>query len=897
MSDIHDAVRTPPAAPQDLTGTTVGRFNILARLGAGGMGEVYRAEDTKLRRTVAIKRMAPRAHADSAEAVRFLREGQRASALHHPNVASVFDVLEEKGEVLLVMEYVEGETLRHRLLKPMSSDQFLAIAMQSAEALAAAHDKSILHGDIKPENIMLTEADQVKLLDFGVARRLTSSNDNTVTGTLNNLSAYAPVSGTPTYMPPEVLMGNLPDLRADIFSLGVVFYEMLGGRHPFQGPTLTATAAQILHREPLPLDQLGRQVPEPLVRVVAKALSKEPEKRYQDARELLADLNAVRQGVKPQAPRVPGRNTTFRRVLPYGVAALVLVSLLALQPVRARLALLFGHVPSATQSAAAPAHPAVRNLAVLPPTVQGDDPKLQAFADGLVESVTGKLARLSENHPLGVITARQIQDRKITTPEQALQEFGATLGLTIALQSSGDLLRVNYSLLDSKSGKPVAGDSVTAPATDSFALEDKVAAGVARALQFELRPDERSTLATHGTSQPAAYDYYLQGRGYLRAAAKPENASSALIMFDQSLKLDPNYGLAMAGRGEAYWRRYEESKDKKWIASAAADCIKAVELGNAGAEGHLCLGLLSNGSGKYDRAITEFRRAIELDPTTDDAYIGLAQAFTKLNQLDEAEKTFQRLIELRPQYYRGYNSLGSFYLQQAQYEKAVPMFAKVSELAPESFRGYSNLGATYLFMGRDADAITMFERSIRIRPSPDAYSNLGTAYFRVRRFTDAARNYREAIKYNERAYDMWSNLGSAYYFNHQRQEADQAHRKALELALPGLQVNPKDASLCGDVASIYAMLGDRDNALKYVDRSLELGRGDKELLFNAAVVYNALGETGVALEWLRKALSAGYSPSVVRAAPIFDNLRDNPNFLQLFQQVPTPGDRLPAPSK
>ncbi len=884
MSDMHDAVRTPPAAPQDLTGTTVGRFNILARLGAGGMGEVYRAEDTKLRRTVAIKRMAPRGNADPKEAARFLREGQRASALHHPNVASVFDVLEEKGEIFLVMEYVEGETLRHRLLRPFTTEQFLGIATQSAEALAAAHDKSILHGDIKPENIMLTQADQVKLLDFGVARRVTSANDNTLTGTLNALSAYAPISGTPTYMPPEVLMGNLPDLRADVFALGVVFYEMLGGRHPFQGPTLTATAAQILHREPLPLDQLGREVPDPLVRVVAKALTKEPEKRYQNARDLLADLNAIRQGAKPTAPRVPGRTSTLRRYLPYGTAAIVLASLLALRPVRIALSGIFGNAASGQKSAQPAAQPAVRNLAVLPPTVQGDDPKLHAFADGMVESVTGKLARFSENHPLSVITARQIQDRKITTPEQALQEFGATLGLRLTLESSGDLLRVNYALLDSKSGKTLAGDNVTAPASDSFALEDKVAEGVARALQIELRPEERNALATHGTAQAAAYDYYLQGRGYLQALFKPENVTSAITMFDQSLKLDPNYGLALAGRGEAYWHRYEESKDKKWIASGTADCTKAVQLGNAGAGGHLCLGVLANGTGKYDEAVTEFRRAIELDPTTDDAYIGLAQAYTKLNKLEDAEKTFQRLILLRPQYYRGYSSLGTFYLQQAQYDKAAQMFQKASDLAPQSFRLLSSLGATYLYMGRDADAITMFERSIQIRPSPDAYSNLGTAYFRVRRFADAARNYREAVNFNDRSYLMWSNLASAYYFAGQRQEADQAHRKALALALPELQVNPNDANLHGDVASMYAMLGERDHALKYLDRSLELGHGDKDLLFNAATVYGALGEKGVALEWLSKSLAAGYSPSVIRAAPIFDNLRDNPAFQQLLQQ-------------
>jgi serine/threonine protein kinase/tetratricopeptide (TPR) repeat protein len=888
MSDMHDAVRTPPAAPQDLTGTTVGRFNILARLGAGGMGEVYRAEDTKLRRVVAIKRMAPRHNADPQETARLLREGQRASALHHPNVASVFDVLEEKGEIFLVMEYVEGETLRHRLLKPFTTDQFLSIATQSAEALAAAHDKSILHGDIKPENIMLTQADQAKLLDFGVARRLTSSNDNTLTGTLNALSAYAPISGTPTYMPPEVLLGNLPDLRADVFALGVVFYEMLGGRHPFQGPTLTATAAQILHHEPLPLNQLGREVPDPLVRVVAKALSKEPEKRYQNARELLGDLNAVRQGAKPSAPRVPGRTSAFRRYLPYGAAALILVLLLALRPVRAALSGIFGHAVSRQQSGQAPSQPVVNNLAVLPASVQGDDPKLHAFADGLVESVTGKLARLSENHPLGVITSSQIQDKKVTTPEQASQEFGANLGLRLTVQSSGDLLRVNYSLVDSKSGRALAGDSVTAPATDSFALEDRVAEGVSRALQIELRPEERTALGSHGTVQVAAYDYYLQGRGYLQASSKPENVISAVTMFEQGLKLDPNYGLALAGRGQAYWRRYEESKDKKWIALATADCTRAVQLGNAGADGHICLGVLANGTGKYEQAATEFKRAIELEPANDEAYVRLARVYTQQNRLDDAEKTFQRAISLRPQYHRGYDWLGIFYLQQAQYEKAVPMFIKAAELAPESFQVYSNLGASYLYLGRDADAITMFERSISIRPSSNAYSNLGTAYFRVRRFADAAKSYREAIKYDDRSYVMWSNLGSAYYFNRQRKEADEAHRKALALALPQLQVNPNDATLCGDVASMYAMLGDRDKALKYLDRSLELGHGDKDLLFNAAAVYSALGETGVAVEWLRKSLAAGYSPSVVRAAPIFDNLRDNPIFQQLLQQESRP---------
>ena len=883
MSENPDAVRTPVAL-RDLTGATVGRFKILSRLGVGGMGEVYRAEDTKLRRTVAIKRLAPRLAGEKDETARFLREGQRASALNHPNIAGVYDVLEEKDEIFLIMEFVEGHTLRDRLFRPIDLELFLNVASQACDALAAAHEKGILHGDIKPENIMLTTSGQVKLLDFGVARRLPSADDKTITGSLNALSAYAPIAGTPTYMPPEVLLGNLPDLRADVFAMGVVLYEMLGGRHPFMAPTKTAIAAGILHQEPPPLSKLGKEVPEPLTRVVAKALVKDPEKRYQNARELANDISAVRKGREPSAPALVERKP-LRRYLLYVAATIViaLVASLALKPVRLAL---FGKSGASSNAKSEPAQtPKVINLAVLPPSIEGDDPKLRAFADGLVESMTGKLAKLSENHPLSVITPSQMQARRIASREQALQEFGATNVLQMSLQSSTDLLRVNYTLLDAKSGRTLAGDNVTAPASDPFALEDKVAEGVSGALQIALRPDERAAIDTHGTVLPAAYDYYLQGRGYLQAFYKPENVASALTMFDEGLKLDPNYGQALAGRGEAYWRRYEDTKDKKWIANATADCNKAVALGNAGAEGHVCLGTLANGTGEYEVAATEFQRAIQLDPTNDDAYIGLARAYTQQNKLDDAEKTYQRAISVRPQDSRSYSWLGSFYSQQAQYDKAAQMFQRVLALAPESFHGYSNLGAVFVFMGRDADAITMFERSIQIHPTPDALSNLGTAYFRMRRFGDAARSYRDALKFDDRSYDLWNNLGDSYYFAGQRSEAAKAYRKALSLALQQLQVNPKDASVNSDVAGMYAMLGDRQNALKYLDLSLEGGQGDKYLLFDAAVVYNALGESGVALEWLSKALAAGYSSSVVRTAPIFDNLHDNPRFQQLLQQA------------
>jgi serine/threonine-protein kinase len=880
MDETRPPVRTPLSQP-DLTGATVGRYIIRAHLGAGGMGEVYRAEDPKLRRVVAIKRWVSRGQADEAEASRLLREGQRLSALNHPNIASVYDVLEEQGEIFLVMECVEGQTLRQRLHSPLSVEQFFEIGIQSADALTAAHERGILHGDVKPENIMLTTSGHVKLLDFGVARRLSAPGNETLTATTQGMSALAPVAGTTTYMAPEVLMGSMPDFRADIFSLGVVYYEMLGGRHPFLGPTTTATAVQILQQEPPPLDKLGRAVPEPLARVVGKALHKDPDKRYQTPREIAADLRAVRGGTQPSVPAVPRFSRSQRSKFVVVAAVLAVAGALLIPVVRQAVRARFAGKKSALLAVPAASQP--QTLAVLPLRLQGEDPKLRAFGNGLIDSVTARLSQLSETHPLTVISAPRVEDAKVETAKQALDEFSANLGLEVSLERSQDLLRATYTVTDSKTNRAISGDTVTAPETDPFALEDKVADGVVRALKLELRPDERASLNLHGTAEPAAYDYYLHGTGYLLDISRPENVANALAMFDQAIHLDPNYGLAYAGRGKALWEKSKSSHDKKWVEASRSDCERAVTLGNAGSEGHLCLGMLAAGTGEYNSAITEFQRALELDPTNDETYIQLAATYKKLNKPDEAEKTFLRAIELRPQDRRAYDQLGTFYLEQAQYDKAEKMFQRSLQLAPDSYVAYSNLGGVYLFMGRDADAITMLERSIRIRGSSDAYSNLGTAYFRERRFADAVRNYREAVKFEDKDPDLWGNLGDACLFGGQKDEARKAYQRQLDLLLAQQQVNPKDGSIEASLAACYAGLGDRKNALDHLDRSLQWGRGDKNVLFSAAAVYNQLGETGVALEWLRKALSAGYSPSVVRDAPIFDNLRADPTFQQLVQ--------------
>ncbi|HEY1964687.1 MAG TPA: protein kinase, partial [Acidobacteriaceae bacterium] len=684
-------------------GVLAGRFHLEARLGAGGMGEVYRARDTTLRRLVAIKR-TQRA-ASEADRKRFLHEGQRASALNHPGIAAIYDVFTDAGEVYLVMEYIEGETLRARLARPISRDEFRRIAIESAAALAAAHDKGILHRDIKPENIMLTSAGahpgQVKLLDFGLAQQATDESGLLETATM--LTVAGMLAGTPQYMAPEVLNGEPADRRSDIFALGVVFYEMLSGHHPFAAPTPTAMIGQVLHQPPRPLDPA---VPASYAAIVNRALAKSPADRYQTAHEIVYDLQHTDQ-VRPlpaatsPAPAEPARgkwriNSGLMWAI-FGVASAIIIPW-------SNHFLNQRSAPPAN-NASATATVVAGTLAVLPPTVaDAKDTKLATFGRGLAESLAQRLSDLSVNHDIAVLSARQLEDRKVTTPTQAAHELGATSALTLALTRDGDLVHAAYTVSqpDKSSSQPrtLATGTVTAPVSDMFSVENQLATATATALNIPLRTDEQRALANHGTTFPEAYQYFLQGRGYLLEAFTPATFKSAQTMFREALRIDPNYGAAKAGLGEAWLYAYDNHHQVADLEQAREACNDAVALGNAGADGHICLGKLAQATGKSGDAVDEFQKALQLEPANDPASMGLAMAYEKLNQLEKAEATYKQAIALRPNYWRGYDQLGGFYFAHADYAKAEQMFRTATEKDPQSFRSFSNLGAALSAQGK-----------------------------------------------------------------------------------------------------------------------------------------------------------------------------------------------------
>jgi tetratricopeptide (TPR) repeat protein len=541
-------------------------------------------------------------------------------------------------------------------------------------------------------------------------------------------------------------------------------------------------------------------------------------------------------------------------------------------------------------NASAPAPVVAGTLAVLPPAVaDASDTRLISYGRGLADSLAQRLSALSVNHDFAVLTAKQLQDRKVTTLADAAKELGATSALAIKLTRDGDLVHAAYTVAqpDKSSSQPhtLASGTVTAPVSDMFSIESQLATATASALSIPLRADEQRALAAKGTTFPEAYQYFLQGRGYLLAAFTPESFKSAQTMFKEALRIDPNYGDAKAGLGESWLYAYNNHHQAADIEQARKDCSDAVALGNAGADGHICLGTLAQQTGKPAEAASEFQKAIQLEPANDRASIGLAKAYESLNQPDKAEAVYKQAIDLRPNYWRGYDQLGGFYFRTADYAKAEQMFRTATEKDPQSFRSYSNLAAALSAQAKETEAVDALQKSIALHPTADAYSNLGAALFKIRRFDEAAENFRRSIQLAPDAYDSWSALGDAEYYGGHRDQAMKDYKKAIELGMAQLKASPNDASILGDIADMYSLLGDTPQAIDFMNRALAINHTDSALMFNAAQIYNQLHQTGPALEWLDKALAAGYPPSVVAKAPAMDNLHSNPRFQQLMQST------------
>jgi serine/threonine-protein kinase len=858
----------------DPSGKKVGRFEVGDRLGAGGMGEVWRARDPKLQRDVAIKRLAPELAADPELRSTLLREARNAARITSQRVAALYDVLEEGDDLYLVMEHVEGSTLRDRLRAPITERDFFDLADQCVEGLAAAHRQGVVHGDIKPENVMIGPYGDVKLLDFGVSRRAVGNDEATFLTT----SGAGELGGTISYMAPEALLGHRSDHRADIFALGVVFYEMLAGRHPFRGQTPIATTDRILHTTHESLSIVNPVCRPALQAVIDKMLAKDPEERYATAGDLAVDLRRLRADIAAPDARAPALDGLQRRrwwLLPAVTAALMLAVALAWMA-RDRLAAPAGGPVDAAGSAPFDASNWI--IAVLPTGDSGAaDAELEALNDGLAATLTTRLTQLTRSHDLQVVPVSAVRERGVDGLESARRELGVTLVLNFETRRTADRARVNISLVDTGTVRQVDADTVDGSLDDLISLEEQVAVRVLRMLRVELLPMERDLLAA-GTDQPRAYGYYLRGRGYLEDRSDPANADTAAGLFEQALRVDPAYARAHADLGRALWLKYELTENAAWVDRATEACNEAVTLDELDAAGHTCLGVVYNGSGRYPQAIAELEQGIRLEPTDDTIYIELAKAYLGSGQVDRAEATYEEAIAVRPHYWAGYQWLGSFYTRQGRFDEAIAALEQAAQLAPDGYSIYSGLGAAYYYGERWTEARRSFERAMQLNPEySSAVSNIGTLYFYEGRYADSARMFERATAINERNYLAWGNLGDAYYWAPgERDSASGAYRRAIELAEEQLAINPSDALVRQDAARYYAMLGDAEAARRSISQALRLAPTDIYVLRSAAVVHAALGEAQEAVQSLLAAIGAGDSLAEIRVDPMFAELRQDP---------------------
>jgi eukaryotic-like serine/threonine-protein kinase len=844
-------------------GQVLGHYRIVEQVGAGGMGVVFRAHDEQLDRDVALKTL-PRVALLSEPARRqFRREALSLARITDPNVTMAFDFGRDEGIEYLVTEYVPGLTLDAKLAsRPLPEGDVLNLGKQMASGLETAHREGVIHRDLKPGNLRVTPDGRLKILDFGLAFLLHTDAEKDVTATLTSTYSDA---GTLAYMAPEQVKGQKTDARTDVWAAGAVLYEMSTGKRPFADLTGAQLVAAILEAEPVAPRALNPKISEGLERAILRALQKDPKERYQSAGDLRIDLANLATGTTP----IQATGKTSSRGKRWLVIAALLLVLVGVRLLWLRR----GLPPTAVN----------RVLAVLPFESVANDPPTNALGLGLTETVTTKLVQAGDGGHLQLVATRELMAQGVKTADQARREFGTDLVLEGSLQQSGDQIRITCSLVDAKTHVQLAAKEVTGDVKQIFELQDRLFEKVLEMLPRAVEPFRQQALRAHPDTQPAAYDFYLRGRGYLEEQ-NLDNIHNAITQFERALDVDGNYAPAHAAMGMAYAIGFQQkNQGKDWLEKAQSHCERALAITPQLAEGHTCLGNVYFSTGRYDDAVKEFQRSLDLDHLSDETLRLLAAAYQKTGNTAVAEEAFRRAVSLRPNYWGLYNAFGSFYYNQARYVDAAEQFRKAIQLAPLNYSAYSNLGAIYLLLGRYEEAVDLLRQSSALRPSFESYGNLGAAYFYMGSYQDSAESLQQALKIDDKDWLNWGNLGDTLYqIPARRQEALSAYRKAIDLARLRLQLNPKDSFTLALTADYYAMVDQEQQAREHMARALKIAPTDADVLFRAAILYNHFGDTEKTLEFLRRSVSAGYSRTVIRDTPDFDHLKNDSRFRALL---------------
>jgi tetratricopeptide (TPR) repeat protein/TolB-like protein len=858
-----------------MIGSIIAHYEVLEKLGEGGMGLVYRARDVRLKRMVALKALSAEHHLDPAIKSRFALEAQAASALNHPNIVTVYEIETVDGVDYIAMELVQGETLRERIGRAgLSLSDALNYATQIASGLAAAHAAGIVHRDIKPANIMVTRTGLVKILDFGLAQMRPQHLDAAAsTSTMAIHTRPGHVVGTLAYMSPEQIQGQKVDQRSDIFSFGVVLFEMLAGNRPFKSDSNIGLMYQIVHGSVPSLADKHPDVPPGLVRILNTALEKDSEHRYQTSQNLLDDLKEFTRQYETGGPQVssvpaPHRRAPKRRWIA-AAAALCLLAILGWIGWKA--------VPSWFHNV-----PAEKKIAVLPFVNIGGGSENQALCDGIMEALTSELTQLEQFHgSLWVVPSTEVRREQLTNAAGARRALGANLVISGSMQRDASHVHLTANLVDARTLRQLTSRTIEKPFAEFADLQETVVREIATMLELQLGNQERQVLAAGATKAAGAYDLYLQGEGYMQRRSLAD-LDRAIDLFERAVAQDSNYVLAYAGLGVAYWRKYRTTNDSRWVELAEKNCNRALALNNHLAPVYVALGIVQQGKGRPEEAIRTFQRALELDPINASAHSELGNSYVAMGKLEEAERIYKKAAQLRPNDFTSMNDLGLFYYGRGRYQDAEEILQRMTELVPDNSSGYTNLGAAYWMDGQYAKAAISYEKSLALRPTASAYSSLGAVYFFQDRCSEAVPLMEKAVQLLPKNDQVWGNLGDVYGCapNGKRQAAE-AYRRAVQLGEGRLSVNPNDAEALGRVALYLARLGEKNDAVVKIKRAVQLAPASRSVAWHAALTYELANQRDQALQAVRAVLKAGQPVQEVSHEPALAKLRADPRYAQI----------------
>jgi len=881
-----------------MIGKTISHYKILEELGQGGMGVVYRAEDTKLGRTVALKFLPPEFTQDAEAKERFKHEAQAAAVLNHNNICTVYEIDEYEGQSFISMEYIEGRSLKSIIDEgPMELAAALDIAMQVAGGLAEAHEKHVVHRDIKPSNIMITAKGQPKIMDFGLAK-LRSRTVLTKEGT---------TLGTIAYMSPEQAKGRAVDHRTDIWSFGVMLFEMISGRRPFKGEYDQAMIYSLLNDSPEPLTALRTGVPPDLERIASKCMKKNSDERYQTASDIIADLRHLSRIMKegateslshtePLASRTQPRKLGW---LPW-LLLVVVVAILAVILVPR----FFGTSDRAGDERAVSG---LTMLVVLPFENLGasDD---EYFADGITDAITARLGGLSG---LGVISRQSAIQYKESgkSTRQISEELGVDYILEGTIQRErpsdpGSRVRIIPQLIRCSDDIHVWADTYDEDMTEVFELQTEIAERVARELDVTLLEPERRMLAAKPTENIEAYEYYLKGIDHRDRAVTEDESWAMVRMFEKAVELDQNFAIAWARLSMSYTWTYWRRLGEKYLTKAWEAAEEAMSIDPDCPDGHLAYGYYHYyGSRNYERALEHFYRVQKQMPANEDALQSIGYIKRRQGKWEEALQIFQSIYKMNPRSFAAnWDHFGNTLMQMRRYDEAEKYIDRALSLAPDMAPAYYSKALIAILRDGDRElAKSYFQKGIDLEPAEKRCLLISYSEMKMIRIThetpcDVAENLKLAMCSPSSIIEdalVKVALAQCCIEKGNDKEAAALIDSALVILEKDLQGEGRLKVASYDALGwVYAHLGRKEEAIRAGKRAVELLPISKDA-FDApfyvqtlAQIYTIVGEYDAAVDQLEILLSVPSQLSVhsLRLDPIWDPLRDHPRFMELLER-------------